>query len=286
MQFAQDRILLAEGLFKGLSERVVDKGEGYQRVRSAFSILLTQYGNAAYLVASHVGGEHAHRDHRGDPDGRDPFVPVKADKQREALKFLEQHILTDRPFQFPPELLRRLGSDRWMHWGNEMAAFSSVEFPVHARVLGIQRVALNHLFAPDVLSRVQNNALKADKGESPLTSAEVFRGVTDAVWCDCVKAADPKEAKEGKRKLPSSVVRRNLQREHLKVLSSLVLGKRAGAPADARSLARMHLRDIDRRIAAVLADKQVSASTTRAHLEECHEQIGKLLAASVQISEP
>ena len=70
-----------------------------------------------------------HRDHRGDPNGRDPLVPVKADKQREALKFLQEHILTDKPFQFSPQLLRRLAADRWMHWGNERAVMRPVEYP-------------------------------------------------------------------------------------------------------------------------------------------------------------
>src|SRR5262249_7254410 len=36
MKYGQDRMLLAEELLKDLSEKVVDKGEGYQRVRLAF----------------------------------------------------------------------------------------------------------------------------------------------------------------------------------------------------------------------------------------------------------
>src|SRR5262249_32861524 len=85
MKFAQERILLAEDLLKTLADKVVDKGEGYQRLRQAFGMLLGQYGNGAYLTAAFVGGAYAHRDHRGDPSGRDPFVPVQAAKQREAL---------------------------------------------------------------------------------------------------------------------------------------------------------------------------------------------------------
>src|SRR5205085_11012046 len=98
MKFAQDRMLLAEELLKGLAERVVDKGEGYQRTRLAFSLLLAQYGNAAYLSSQFVGAEYANRDHRGDPSGRDPMVPVQAARQREALNFVQDHILTDKPF--------------------------------------------------------------------------------------------------------------------------------------------------------------------------------------------
>jgi hypothetical protein len=298
MKFAKDRMLLAEELMKNLPERVVDKGEGYHRARQAFSMLLGQYGNAAHLVSNYVGGEHMHRDHAGDPNGRDPFIPVKAVKQREALKFLQEHILTDKTFKFSPALLRKLAADRWAHWGNESAAYGGVDYPVHERVLRIQRVVLRHMFNPSVLARIQNNALKVEKDEQPLTMAEVFRSVTEGVWSD-VPAAKP----DAKTTVPSSVIRRNLQREHLKELANLVLGKKSSSgfiiitfggggsspvPPDARSLARMHLRDVQKRIGRVLSDEKLAGpdDTTRAHLEECQERIGKLLNASMQVNEP
>jgi hypothetical protein len=300
MKFAQERLLMAEDLLKGLDERVVEKGESYQRARRAFDVLLMQYGNGAYLTASFIGGEYAHRDHRDDPGARDPFVPVQADKQREALKFLQEHLLSEKHFQFSPRLLRRLGADRWLHWGNEYNAMGSVDFPLHQRILNIQRVVLRHVFDPSVLSRVQNNALKADKEEKPLVIAEIFRSVTDGIWNDSITGED--DRKENKRNVSSSVIRRNLQREHLKNLFTLVLGERQqnsfygfviffgnrdSVPPDARSLARMHLRDIRKRIENTLESKHVTVDdTTRAHLEECRERIAKVLNASMQVEEP
>jgi len=293
MKFAQERMVLAQELMKGLADRVVDKGEGYQRARRAFGMLLAQYGNAAHLVGNYIGGQYLHRDHSGDPEGRDPLVPVAAAKQREALKFLQDNILTDKPFQFSPQLLRKLGADRWMHWGNEAAAFAPIDYPINERVLSIQRVALRQCLDPDVLARIQNNALKVEKDEA-FTLAELFRGVTDAVWSDL-----PREGKPG----ASSVVRRNLQREHLKDLTNLVLGKKlptagsgmmlfAGggsmrpAPADAKSLARFHLRDLQKRMNRVLEDKdQKLDDTQRAHLDECQERIAKVLNAAMQVNE-
>jgi hypothetical protein len=276
MKYAQDRMLLTQELLKDLTDRTVDKGEGYQRTRQAFTMLLNQYGNGAHLIANHIGGEYVNRDHRGDPSGRDPLVPVKSAKQREALKFLQENILNDKPFQFSPQLLRQLAADRWMHWGtNTMSA--RVEYPLTERILAIQRVVLEHVFDPRVLSRVQNNALKAEKEEQPLTVAEIFRSITDGVWVD-LPAKDPKAVK-------TSVIIRNLQREHLRDLSNLALGNRNVLP-DARSLARMHLRDIDKRVKTVLDDNNSAIDdTTRAHLEECHERIAKVLAASMQVSE-
>jgi hypothetical protein len=291
MKFGQERILLVSELLKGLSERVVEKGEGYQRARRAFDILLMQYANGTFLVSSYVGGVHMNRDHREDPDGRDPFVPAKADKQREALKFLQEQVLTDKPFQFPPELLRKLAADRWMHWGSG-EAMAAVEYPVNQRVLGIQRVVLNHCFDAATMTRVQNNALQFKGDEKPLQLAEIFRSVTDGVWTDLAPPTD------GKKESSSSVIRRNLQREYVKKLSELVLGKRSAAfslqlllsgmpapPPDARSLARMHLREISSRIDAALKRKDATDDATRAHLEECQERIAKVLTASMQISE-
>lgn len=293
MKFAQERMVLAQELMKGLADRVVDKGEGYQRARQAFGMLLSQYGNGAHLVSNYIGGQYVHRDHFGDPDGREPLVPVPAARQREALKFLQDHILTDKSFQFPPQLLRKLGADRWLHWGNEAAAFGNIDYPVNERVLRIQRVALGHIYDPEVLGRIQNNALKVEKEEA-FTLAELFRGVSDAVWSDL-----PREGMAA----PSSVIRRNLQREHLKELTNLVLGKKSSggglfiifgggggsgnAPADAKSLARMHLRDIHKRITRIVEDKESKLDdTTRAHLEESQDRIAKVLNAAMQVNEP
>jgi hypothetical protein len=217
---------------------------------------------------------------------------VSAAKQREALKFLQEHVFSDKAVQVPPELLRRLAAERWDHWGTDAGAN---DFPLHDRILGIQRVALNHLLNPAVLRRIQSNLLKAEGEAQPLTMAEVLRGVTDGIWSDLPNGTPQDE----KQALSSSIVRRNLQREYLKKLSSLVLGQktfdsgfivfigdRAGAaPADARSLARLHLREINNRIQAALDKAGGVDETTRAHLDECRERIAKVLTASVQVND-
>lgn len=291
MKFSQDRVLLAEELLKGLADRVTEKGDGYQKTRQAFARLMRVYGDGAYLVARHVGGEYVNRDHKGDPNGRDPFVPVKAAKQREGLKFLAEHILTDKPFQFPPDLLRKLMADRWSHWGNERAAMSAVEYPLNERILRIQQVALDELLDGATLSRAQNAASMADKDEQPLQVAEIFRTLGDSIWIDL-----PNGDKAAAEK--SSVIRRNLQREYVKRLTDMVVGSRSGGgfflmlggggdvPPDAKSLARMHLKEAVKRIDGALAAKTPSLDdTTRAHLEECKERITKALSASMQVND-
>lgn len=292
LAYARDRMTAAEELMKTLAANVVEDGEGYQRTRVAFNLLLSQYGDGAYLTSKYIGGEHAYRDHRGDAKARDPLVPVTAAKQRDALKFLREHLFTDRAFQFPPELLRKLAAERWMHWG---ADISSTDFPLYDRVLGIQRLAMNQLLNPRVLQRVQANALKSDKESKPITVAEIFRAVSDGVWSDLPTG-------DGKKDVKSSIIRRNLQREHVKKLTSLVLGEKASSspwgyltlvegtsrtvPPDARSLARFHLREIGKRIdIGLIAKNGDTDETTAAHLEECKEKIAKVLSASMQAND-
>jgi hypothetical protein len=277
LAFARDRIAVTRELMPKLADTVVESGEGYQRTRTAFQRLLGQYGNAAALAGRFVGGEAMYRDHKGDKDARDPFVPVSAAKQRDALKYLQEAVLTDKPFDFPPELLRKLAADRWMHWGNENT-FRRVDFDLNGRVLAVQQVALRALFNPATLKRIQENALKAAKGDKPLTLAEVFRASTDSIFADL--------AGDGAK---SSVIRRNLQRAYLTRLSAMVLGPKADSfavpvTADARSLARMHLKDVAKKVDAALKNGKLD-DTNRAHLEEVKEQIAKVLAASMTVGE-
>jgi hypothetical protein len=293
MQFGKDRIKLAQDLMATLADKAVEKGEGYQRLRTAFTLMLYQYGDAAYLAAKHVGGLHVHRDHKGDPNGRDPIVPVAAAKQRQALVFLRDNVLTDKPFNFPPELLRKLAAERWMHWGYEMVFFQGVEYPLNERILSIQKIALDELLSGGTLSRIQNAARSAGKDEKPLTLSEVFRTLSDAIFADLGGAEKAGAAK-------SSVLTRNLQRAYLARLAEMVVGPKPDdfggyfiiigpsgggeVPADAKSLARLHLKEIKAKLdAALQAEKD---DTVKAHLDEARERIGKVLSATVTANEP
>ena len=58
-------------------------------------------------------------------------------------------------------------------------------------------------------------------------------------------------------------------------------------PADARALARLHLKEIASRITKVLETKNLTIDdTSRAHLEECRHRIAKVLEANLDVREP
>lgn len=300
LKYGQQRMALAADLLKDLDEKVVKEGESWARLRRAFTVLLWQYGDAAYLASSHIGGQHFSRDFRGGEKSRDPIVPVPGAKQREALDYVAQEILGDKAFRFSPQLLRRLTMEHWYHWGSDSFFFlEGVNYPIYDRILAIQRIVLSHCFDASMLSRIQNHQLLSDRNDKPIQIAEVFQTLTNSVWTEL--ATTPRDKATD---LNISTIRRNLQREHLRKLSSIVLGPRrspyydlysyvsfygdsSSYPADARSLARLHLKDIQKRITAnfELSNLKID-DATKAHLDECQELIQKVLDARLEASGP
>jgi hypothetical protein len=297
LRYGQERMMLAGDLLKNLDDKVVKDGESWARLRTAFMELIREFGNAAYLASSCVGGQSFSRDFRGGEKSRDPIVPISGSRQREALRLVMDQILSDKAFKFSPSLLRRLTREHWYHWGSDMLFGGGVTYDVYQRVLAIQRIVLNQCFDGSVLSRIMNQELQCDEGANPIKISEIFRALTDGVWSELATGSDTKE-------VSLSTVRRNLQREHVRRLASMVLGNRrspledlygyviiiggsSSVPADAKSLARMHLKEI-----GDLIDKKLHLSdlkiddTSRAHLIECRQRIGKVLESSYTANEP
>ncbi len=298
LQFSADRIALAQDLLKDLDGRVVKDGESWIRLRRAFTPLVSQYGNAAALASAYVGGQFYTRDHKGSKDAKDPVTPVSGDKQRAALKLIQEKILADEPFQVSPALLRKLTTERWYHWQADMNA-GDPGYKYYDAVLSIQRIPISESLSAGTLNRIQNQAAMADPETKPLKLEEVFRAFTDSVIGDPAKAA----VKDGKRSL--TITRRNLQRDYVGRLAGMVLGSRGSSalaglpafvmisggggsmPADARALARMHLKEISRKIETSLAANDPAFDdTSRAHLEELKETIDRVLNANLQRNEP
>jgi hypothetical protein len=217
---------------------------------------------------------------------------------------LSDSILSDGAFQFSPALLRRLGAERWMHWGADGFFGSGVDISVLERILAIQKIVLSHCLSPSTLARLENQQLQSDPGASPLQMEEVFRSLTDGIWSDLDRLSKPPTDKPG-AKATLSTIRRNLQREYLSRLSNMLLGSNASSlgdlygyvvflrggnarpPADARALARLHLKEIAGRISRVLETGNTTIDdTSRAHLEECRHRIAKVLEANLDAREP
>ena len=283
-EFAKQRREIVVGLWDKIANKVTKEGKGYQRVRRAFRTLIAEHGYAMFLASRYIGGQYHHRDHRGDENGRLPFVPVPAAKQREALQFLKEHALSDKAFDFPPDLLNSLAITRWSDWGAGSWNSTRFDYPVHEIILRYQNRILERLLYPNVLARIQDTELKFPKGEDIFTLPELFSGITDAVWTELDRNTGEKQWSNTDAFISS--FRRGLQREHLQQLIKLVLDPDSGTPEDARSIARRHLGQINNRIQRVLQTAQGRLDDySLAHLEESQIRIAKALDANFQIDE-
>jgi hypothetical protein len=296
LEFSAQRVKMMKDSIGKLHDRVVAKGEGWQRARHAFSMLLGELASAAYLSSQYVGGQYTSRAHRDDPDAKVPLEAIPAAKQRGAIKLLKEEILSDAAFKFSPELLKRLPPEHFRDNSNYFYA-STYQFPLYESVLSIQRIVLSRFLDGQVLQSIQDAELLADDGEETIKLPEVFDALTDSIWSELPASGGSSD----KSKVAISTIRRNLQREHVKRLAEIVLGPRnnlidyyglifynfnSPAPPDARALARHHLKTIDAKIATALdAEKAEPDAYSRAHLEQLHDQITQVLAAKLDLNE-
>jgi hypothetical protein len=296
LDYGKTRMAMAGELLKDLDKLVVKDGESWARLRSAFSACIEQYGNGAALATEYIGGQSVRRDFKGTEKANDPVTPVPGARQREALKLLVEKILADKTFQFSPALLRKLTSESWDDGG----WFSvDADYPIFRMILNIQEIVLDQCLDSGVLQRIQNQEMQSDPGTDPLKISEVFRALSDGIFSE-LSAPAPKE---GASPYAISTIRRNLQREYIKRLSTMVLGPRSGgmsggysfvifygtrasAPPDAKNLARLHLEEIGQQIDKLVGQNRKIDDTTLAHLKEIKFRIEKVLRANLSANEP
>lgn len=281
IEYAKARAKLVSEMWPSVVAKVTADGDGYQRARQAFGVLLSNYGQAMFFASRQVGGISVNRDHKADPNARAPFVVVPAAKQREALTLVEEQVLSDKPFSFPPELYNQLAASRWYHWGSDMP--TRVDYAVHDVIGMWQDRVLSQLLSSLTLQRMYDAELKVPADQDALTTAELISHLTNAVFSE-VGSLKPGEYTN--RKPAISSLRRNLQRRYLKRLSSIAMGQ-TSAPDDCRSVAAAELTAVEGKIKALLANGELKLdSYSRAHLEDTAASIRKVLDARLNLQTP
>ena len=280
IEFARQQVELIDQLWPDLVERMTEDGEGYQRVRRAFNILLSKHGSAMHFTARFIGGLYVHRDHKGDPDGRPPFVVVEADRQREAFELLQEEVLGTESYDFPPELYNHLAPSKWLHWG--MAERDRADYPVHEIILAWQDRVLGQLLSSTTLDRLLDSELKLPPEADAFTCAELLEGLTVAIF----KETEKIPGREYTNREPAiSSVRRSLQRRYLQRLSNLALGN-TSAPVDCQAVATVELEALADRIDSILSGKSTLDTYSRAHLKDSAARIRKVLDARMELRVP
>lgn len=278
LEFARTRAELVEQLMPLIVERMVSKETGYERVRQAFGVLLSAYGQSMYTASRLVGGLYTTRAHKADANAQAPFRVVEPQRQRDTLTLLEMQMFSEKPFLFSPELYNQLAATKWLHWG--MPSINRDDYPVHEVILSWQDRVLSRLLDPLTLERIRDNELKVPADQDAFTSAELLDRLTKSVLSE-LETVQPGEYTV--RKPAVSSLRRNLQRKYVARLGSLAMGSTA-APADCQSIASVQLRNVNARIAVLLANEQVKLDDySRAHLLETQGRIQKVIDASLEL---
>jgi hypothetical protein len=283
LAYAQDRVALMKRIRKDLEARAVDKGERYHRLRRALDMQFFEGRWAASIAVRFVGGEHIHRDHRGDPNARPPLVPVSAAKQRDALNFLCDEFLSGRYFEIDGDLLKKVAPDFWV---DDFLSFflQGHEYPYLENCLAVQMQIAYALTSPSRLGRVLDAKQKLAKGEDVLTIPEVFEAIEKTIFGD-VKAAVSRATTNQEPAL--SEHQRNLQREYISHLIFILLKGDGFYPAPVQTLARFYVKELAGTLEeAAAAARQAGADTyTRAHLDECHTRLARALEASYTLTD-
>jgi hypothetical protein len=293
LKFASDRLQLVQQSLDDVDDRLVADGASWSKLKPAVLTLFQRAGDAVYIAARFIGGRRISHDFRGQAGARDPVAPVDASQQRAALAFLTGEVLVDSPLTVRPELLRRMGSDQWSHWGVDAGVYEGkVGASLDERILALQNIVLSETIGSGMRQRLieSNRAMTAD-GDDAFTLEELFSGVHDAVWAE-VAAATADEPSGGRFSL--SPRERNLQQRHLEYLLrvigqgdqqadasmafALFPDRGEGFPADSRALARRNLKTI-RRMAErlLLRDDAALDRMTRIHCESIVDQIASAL---------
>jgi len=290
LAYFRKRIGIIEELWASIETKLAKPGEGYQVIRRALSRGLSEYNRSLLISSKFIGGIYHYRDHVGDPNGRVPFTPVPAAKQRETLDFLSTYAFSEKAFQLPASVNNKLAIER--QYGLDWTSYFLVQrldYPWHDQVLNLQRAVLNRLYHPVTLGRILDNELRFAVKEKPFIMADLFTGLNTAIWSEL----DGNTAK-------ISSLRRNLQREQLKQLIRLVLRPSPPPPVtppggfvipvpptprppeDATTLARASLEQIQSKISKVLSGGRVKDPSTRAHLQETQKRIAGVLQAQME----
>jgi hypothetical protein len=281
LEYAKTRAEMVKQLMPSVVERMTKEGEDYTQARRAFNILLSQHGQAMYFASRYVGGVNINRSHKGDKNAKAPVTLIPADKQREALNLLTEQVLSEKPYEFSPDIYQYLASSNWSHWGTQSP--TRKDFPVHDVVAQWQSRILDQLLSANTLTRIHDAELKISADADAFTTAELIEKLTKSIYSE---VENVKEGEFTNRKPAINSLRRNLQRTYLSQISNLAMGNTA-APDDCQTIAFAELSSLDGRINAMLTnDKLKLDAYTKAHLAETSSRIKKVLDARLTLAKP
>ena len=266
LEYYKKRMQLSRELWDRLQNLKLKDGESYDRLTRSFNAGFSQLARVAPLAAKYVGGVRLLRDHAGT--NRPVFEPTAAPRQREALNLITDGLFKVDSFKFKPEFVSRIGID----FLGRRLDFSSATPPtdpgIATRVLNVQKAVLDVLMSDGVAQRLLESQDKVADPSKLLKLSDVYDGLQNAIWKELGTGGD------------ISSLRRNLQREHAKRISTALLRPSGNSPADARSLQRDNAVQLQNKIRSAMTKPM--SKEAKAHLAESMNTLSEALKAPLQ----
>ena len=217
------------------------EGEDYDLLNNMYTQLLHQRDRELEHVANELGGMVMNNVWYGQGDHI--YDPVSADKQRQAIAFLNQHAFQTPDYLLAPGILRRL------------EASGAAD-----RVLNSQRHLLSVLIDDTRCKRMAELANTSPK--QTYLPLEMLSDVRAGIWGELAEDA-----------VEINLYRRNLQRAHVELLG--VQANRPDAASDLPALARGELKTLLAAIKA--ATSKAKERVSLLHLQDLEMRIDRIL---------
>src|SRR5580698_9892625 len=232
-------------------------GEPFDDLAELYGRMLGQWTLEMNNVAAIVGGFETQEKYAGQTGV--VFTPVAKDRQKEAVKFLNENAFVTPTWAIDPNILRRIQA-----------------VGVLATIRSAQSNVLSNLLNSPRFNRLAQQA--ALDGKPAYSAVEFLADVRSGVWKEL---ADPQ--------VRIDAYRRNLQRAFLDLVNTKLNGNAPNLPAnlppelaaqlavsgDEKPLYRSELRSLNASIASAIG--KAGDRETSAHLEAARDQIAKIL---------
>lgn len=258
--FYKRQMKVAREMWDRLQDMKLADGESYERFTRSMANSYRTLGRTAPLAAKYVGGVTTRRDRAGS--GRALFEPVSAARQREALALITNDFFREQSFRLRADFVGRLAIDQFDRPSNPNISIANT-------VLSLQKAILDRMLSDQVAQRLVEAPEKSAESAKAFRLSELYDTLQGAIWS---------EARAGQE---STLMRRNLQREHLRRMAGSLLKPSATLPADAASLMRDNARSLAATLRAAQAKPGLSKET-RAHYAESLNTLEEALKAPLQ----
>jgi len=261
LEFAKTQVEATRKIWYEAIQEFEKPGTRWQKLYSVFGTSLRGMSNAVRLAPKYVGGLDVRRSHVGDPGAREPFAPVDAARQREAMDLLAEYVFAADAFDLPAELVNKLQSEDMDDFSySAYFARGTVDFPLHQIALNLQNTALANLYSNYVLMRLLNGQERIEDGRPRYTMYDMFTDVRRAIWGEMIEPGNVNS------------FRRQLQLAHLGRLSHIYVSATSVYPADARTLAANDLEILENAAQRAVQSTRID-EMSRAHYKEVLRQI-------------